>query len=160
VQDGVLCLHSLDNWDLLCNSRLSDSDAVAAVVFHPAVHPSCSSTGSSSSSGYSLVLFAAAGRELQQLVVTFPAGWQTQQHNTSNSTAAAAANTSCLFNAKPAAEQQQQQQVELQVVAQQVVSLDDISALAVNHQGTYLAAADDTGGLQCELHTHQAQLEL
>jgi hypothetical protein len=154
----VLCLHSLVTWDLICGSQLSESDVVAAAVFHPAVHPSSSNTDSSSStsSGYSLVLFAAAGRELQQLVVTFPAGWQPQQHNTSNpaATAAAAAATSCLSNGKPAAEQQQQQQqLELQVVARQVVSLDDISALTVNHQGTYLAAADDTGGLRCDLHT-------
>jgi hypothetical protein len=153
LQDGVLCLHSLFNWNLLCTSTLSDADAVAAVVFHPAVHRSSSS---SSSSGYSLVLFAAAGRELQQLVVTIPAVWQTQQ-NTSNpaaaaAAAAAAASASCLPNGTPAAEQQQQQ-VELQVVARQVVSLDDISALAVNHQGTYLAAADDTGGEHCECQT-------
>jgi hypothetical protein len=159
LQDGTLCLHSLLSWQLLCKSQLSESDAVAAVAFHPAKHPSSSSSSSStdsSSDAYSLVLFAAAGRELQQLVVTVPATLQAQQQQQSNNnnprTTAALAGGSDVQDVKPAAEQQQQQ-LELQVVARQVVPLDDISALAVNHQGTYLAAADDTGGLQRELHT-------
>jgi hypothetical protein len=151
LQDGMLCLHSLTNWELLCKSQLSDSDAVAAVTFHPVMHPS-SSSSSSSSSGHSLVLFAAAGRELQQIVISLPAGWQAQQQQSSNSSKPhAAAAASNLQESQTSAEQQQQQQqqFELQVVARSVVSLDDISALAVNHQGTFLAAADDTGVSCC-----------
>lgn len=143
-QDGVLCIHCLTSRELLRKTLLSKYDSVAAAVFVP--HPS-SSSSSSGGGGQRLLLFAAAGCELLLLTLEVAAaaasgGEQDQQHQHCGTTAAAAA-------ASEAA--------DLDVLCRSQVTSDDISALAVNRQGTYLAAADDAGGQQQQQQHWQQQ---
>lgn len=137
-----MCIHSLASQQLLCKAQLStgsDSEqaGVGALAFAAAAPPSSGSNGDAGLQQHR-VLFAGVGAELAVLLLTQAAGagaaevaGGVEAPTTTNTT------TTAVDEAPPS--------WRLQVLQRQGVSSDDISSLAVNSQGTFLAAADDTG---------------
>lgn len=167
LQDGRVCIHHLPSSQLLCSlqcatepssSNSSDEEvevAVGAVAWHPKSLPSNAfqHSSSSSSDGRCWLLYAGVGRELLVLLLLLlpdPAAAAAGQQAGASSIEQQQAAAGSSDTAAAAAAADDDGGAQLRVLLREAVSSDDISSVSVNAAGTYLAAADDTGGYRQE----------